>query len=393
MDKIISELRNIEKKLRSRKQESASPFLFGDMGGSILFYFYLGRQLNQIKFEDYGRGMLEHLLKKLRHVSLNGSLCSGMAGVAWLLDICLLEGFIEEDPNDIIPDIDFQLAAWVNERFIEGNYDYLHGGTGTYIYLLHRYRQKKLCKSIVEKMTDNLLDGNIDIDQHLTYFPFYEVANNRSRPDQINLGISHGNVSIIHALMLAKESGIRVQKVTDTLAKLFNLIELITKQSHNHFYFPFIIERGDFSEKKSSRIAWCYGDLGNSIILLNAAKIMKNDNIEERCTDILNNIPLIPFDKQGIMDSGLCHGLIGNSLMYSHLLNKYSESKYKQQMEFYLNIYLKKFPSSEEFQKNYISGIGYRENYTLLEGISGIGLGLLSILNNDMQWKKILLLD
>ncbi|MEN5436548.1 MULTISPECIES: hypothetical protein [Sphingobacterium] len=44
MDKIISELNNIEKKLRSRKQEAASSFLFGDMDGSKLFYFYLVRK-------------------------------------------------------------------------------------------------------------------------------------------------------------------------------------------------------------------------------------------------------------------------------------------------------------------------------------------------------------
>lgn len=392
MDKINSEIFKIEKILSHANVNAVSPFLFGSLGGMTLFYLYLARAKGSDSLNDKGVNLLELCLAKTKTLGSNGSICSGIAGITWLIDICTQEGFIEEEVSDIFPTSDIELAQWVTQCFELGNFDFLHGGTGTFIYLLNRSKRTGIIHKALIQATKTIIEKAVHLEKNYAYIDYYSCSEKKQYPGKVNMGVSHGMISVIYALEIALSLGICKDQVTDLLDKMCNLVQFATEQSFEHYYFPYEFDALTKDVHSRSRIGWCYGDLGSATVLLPVAQRMGRIHLFDQMKKIILNVCNIPFEAQGIRDEGLCHGLIGNALMLKHISSFLASPDINQLSDFYVSRFIAN-SNSENHLRSFVSGQGYQENLTLLEGVSGIGLGLLSIItNSESKWKEILLL-
>ncbi|HBX62272.1 MAG TPA: hypothetical protein DEG63_04170 [Flavobacteriaceae bacterium] len=78
MDKLEEEVFAIERILSKQNDSFASPYLFGDLGGKTLFYFYLWKYYRLDKYHDIAFKTLEKILSKVSISKLDYSICSGI---------------------------------------------------------------------------------------------------------------------------------------------------------------------------------------------------------------------------------------------------------------------------------------------------------------------------
>ncbi|WP_293888590.1 MULTISPECIES: lanthionine synthetase LanC family protein [unclassified Sphingobacterium] len=394
MDKLEEEVFAIERILSKQNDSFASPYLFGDLGGKTLFYFYLWKYYGLDKYHDIAFKTLEKILSKVSISKLDYSICSGISGIAWLIDICNREGFIEESADDILPSLEDELSKCIKLSFAEKNMDYLHGGTGALIYLLNKASQGPYNVENLTLLLDNLLANCTLISDTMACTTYFSRSKNNAHYNTINLGVSHGMISVMHALNLFLKLKIRSDEVRSMLDKMINLIMFVTNNTVNEYYFPYDIDLRDLTKKSGSRIAWCYGDLGNSAVLYDLSYKVGRLDLELKLQEIIKSVCKLSIEKQSIKDGSLCHGLIGNALLCNYLNRHLENDDLYSLVSTNLHLYISKFPDPINYRKHFIVNVGYRDNNTLLEGLSGIGLGLLTILKNDKPlWTEILLLN
>jgi len=90
-------------------------------------------------------------------------------------------------------------------------------------------------------------------------------------------------------------------------------------------FFPNIVLAKPSKEenKKQSRLAWCYGDLGTTYTLLKAARAINNEQLEQQALYILKkSTERKSIESSLVKDAGVCHGAFGIALIYHHLYRR-----------------------------------------------------------------------
>ena len=104
-----------------------------------------------------------------------------------------------------------------------------------------------------------------------------------------NLSLSHGMASIVAILSKILARGINKEKTEKLLRGVINYIlsnQFDIKNSLSYFPNSISLE-GD--KGPQSRLAWCYGDLGVSLALWNASKVLADNQLEQKVIEIRGN--------------------------------------------------------------------------------------------------------
>jgi lantibiotic modifying enzyme len=220
-----------------------------------------------------------------------------------------------------------------------------------------------------------------------------------------NLGIPHGISGIICFLSEMIELGIEVGKCKELL---FGSLTWMLNQKSNFdgisFYPSLIVDKESI---KITRLSWAYGDLCSAYAFIQGAKHLGSGpwEAEARQTveitknrDIQNSlIHVNPIDGQ--INPGICTGSSGIILMYKKINEFFNDQSITDLMNFWVSknfnhnltdserIELKVFTIDEN--KNVL----WKTDTGFLEGLSGVGLTHLSLLDEDLgSWKRLLLL-
>jgi hypothetical protein len=131
-----------------------------------------------------------------------------------------------------------------------------------------------------------------------------------------NLGVSHGVPGIVALLGEVQAAGFGGGEVHELLdgAMAWLLDQKLPPESLS--IFPYHVAVG--VEPRSSRLAWCYGDLGIAAALLGTARRRSEPRWEREALDLGRHAAAWPLDQAGIKDAGLCHGAAG----VAHLFNR-----------------------------------------------------------------------
>ena len=118
--------------------------------------------------------------------------------------------------------------------------------------------------------------------------PFYDFINQRVDPDKINLGLAHGIPSILKFCVQCFKQGICPDKTSQLANEIIAyLLDNMNREIHSS-YFPNFIEEGRNADQ-SSRVAWCYGDLGVGYILYQAGVAFKKTDLTDLALQILRH--------------------------------------------------------------------------------------------------------
>lgn len=368
--------------------------LFGGELGSLLFFF------NYFKFFR-NKTSLEYIENNLNILFSTPapnkfSFSSGYAGLGWLMEYFYRGGVLKTPPNELFAHIDPFLGKWMINEMEKGNYDFLHGASGTALYFITKLPDAK-SKFYLQEFAKGLKNISIkESDDSLKWkYPLY----NNFDQGEFNISLSHGVSSIVNILCKLYKNNICEDLCLEMIR---GGLKFIKKQKlpfgkYNSIFPSWKLQNLEIQE--SSRLAWCYGDLGIAVTFWNAAQVLKNKKLENESIEILlHSCKRLDLKSNYVIDAGICHGSAG----ISHIFKRMYVNTKIPEFNVAANSWIEK---TLEFAKYNDGFAGYKTWYPesrgglkpvlgLLEGISGIGLALLSnISEEEPVWDECLLLS
>ncbi len=375
-------------------QDIESISLMSGRTGIALFLFYYARYSGDKKCNHQAQLLISSIFDEINSGKTYYTFAGGLAGIGWTINHLNQYKLFETYNDDPLYDIDQFLYNMMMMEIRSGNYDYLHGALGIgvcFLKVLNEKRNRSLKKLTIEleKNSCKTANGGICWSSAMT-----------SDTDQrgYNLGLSHGIASIIAFLTKVFLSNIEIQRTSELLSGAVSfLFQHIQDPAKNLSYFPNWVEKK--SSPGSSRLAWCYGDLGIASAIFAAAKATSNKDWEEKAIEILKySTSRIDLKENAVTDAALCHGTAGIAHIYNRLHNYTKIIDFQGSAEYWFDESLKmaKFFNgiAGYLSPNFDTNTNYVNQAGLLEGATGIGLAMLAAISDvEPSWDEALLLS
>lgn len=365
--------------------------------GISLFCMYYAQLFGNDEFHTYALDVIDDCLLSVDTYQ-SASFCNGIGGLAWTINHFQKNNWIELNSNT--HDIFDNYLYGIGLHYLEtGVYDYLHGGMGIGLYYLERNSPSNYLFRSVELIEKNSICTNSGV-----YWLKPNTKDQKDGLNEINLSLSHGISSIM--LYLAK-----IYNLGHCREATMQLIEGSIDFIFQHPYhdstkckFPnkvfHNIGNGEFTKGLNSRIAWCYGDLGLAVSLMQIGEIMNSPKI----TGMANEIGIHTLNRRsdsdtGLVDAGICHGYFGVALVYQELYELSGNSSYSKASDYWFEKGLEDLKEHDINHYKYKRGDEMVESDDLLLGISGIGLAIMNRLYKkelssfNANWKTLLLMS
>jgi lantibiotic modifying enzyme len=380
------------------------PGLLDGRTGIVLFLFYYAALTRSQEYMDHAFDILSGILDQAAEIDfLEGRdmFSAGLPGIGWAVEHLAQNRFIDAATNDILEELDQDLYNGMIRNLEAGNYDYTNGALGSALYFLSR---KTLPQSSV--FLAHLVDGleKISRADRGGGLKWESIKDYKTGEKGFGISLSHGISSII--AILAKileqetiETGTRLtanRLLAGAVTYLLN--QRLDRGSGDYFScFPrWALESGPVV---SSRLAWCYGDLGIAMALWQAARTAKHNGWEKIALDVFSRAgQRRDLEQNRVCDAGLCHGAAG----IAHIFNRVHHYTGQTQFKAAAVYWLEKTLEMASFDSGYA---GYKVKYAdeaggltdkagLLEGIAGIGLVYISMISAvEPKWDRCLLLS
>ena len=387
---INSKLDEIIKLLLKSKINNIS-FLLGLSGINIALY-YQYKNNEQIIIKNIGK-----VISEINKGFSIHTYCSGISGFAWSLKHLIYKGFFDEKDCEILNQINPFIYKKMLNDLENKNFDFLHGAIGVGLYFISDLNNKSSLAHVSE-LVDKIEDLSIKDGKGILKWESLVIGSNNNLKLVYNLSLSHGMASIIAFLAKTYQKGINKTKSKKILVSAINyLLKNKNDISKYNCYFPSWICNTD--ENRQSRLAWCYGDLGISVALYNAAKVLNDTSLEEFALKVLHHSSCRrDLPKEFVIDAGLCHGTAGIAHIFYRMYWNTKDKAFYETANFWFEktLEMSNFSNGLAGYKAYRSkeNGSWQKEYGILEGISGISLALHSwVTQTEPTWDECLLLS
>jgi class I lanthipeptide synthase len=370
------------------------------ISGIMIFRFFLARLLKCDKEFEKAKHLINIGVEHINNGYNNPTYSNGLAGFFWTLLFLEENNFIEIDDDSFFCQVEDFISDIMRYDIKKLNYDFLHGAIGYGVFFLKRYKNvknyalRRRYKSIIEELVNFLEDTKIQEKNGIKW----ESPQESDIKNEINidLGLSHGVPSILYFLCLVYDRGLFQERIYPIIIETSKYI-LSTKNVSKNIIslFPAYQYQSNKKEEHSSRLAWCYGDVGIGLSILKAAEVTKNKELKKEAIFILSHSSRRKCLKENsVLDAGLCHGAYGLFHIYGKLYNKTKINCFKESSKYWKEIgddMIKYDENQNIFYPIHLGKRDWSKPYSLLEGISGIGLSIISNLTNyEIEWEECL---
>lgn len=387
----VDDIHNIVMNKYLFDKNDTSVGLYSGCFGALLFLYYYSKYYGNNKSLHLLDICTDKILKCINDNNCTYTFCDGLAGILYLFVHLKENNLLNVDlENKSI--IEYILVNSMRKDFDNGLYDFMHGGLGPAYYLL-KISNKEMVKEVID-----LLYNLADKESHIGIFKWKYLLE-KNNDCLYNISLSHGISSIIIFIVRAMKSchNIENEKCKKILYGAVNFIKSqeIDVKKYGSF-FPYQSISCSSKLQSGSRLAWCYGDLGVAYALWLAGGVLSDQALTDQALKILlYSTKRLTINETHIIDSCICHGSSGVVLIFRHLYLKTGILDFYRAMNYWIEQTLgfATFPNGLSGFMTY-SINKYCCDYSLLTGISGVGLVLLSYLENDDQpWDEFFLLS
>jgi lantibiotic modifying enzyme len=399
---LKNKLKEISEILETKTEEKQEVGVLSGVSGIALFQFYYSKFLDEDIHADKGIETITRAVELINNGFTFPTFCTGIAGACWVLEILKEEEFIELDGGFLASDLDSYLLEAMRTDIKTENYDFLHGAMGYGYYFLKRYqnltteKSKKNYKNYLDELIAALKKSSKKNDYGIWW---ESVLEKEEETIGCNLSLSHGISSTVNFLSRIAEHKEFYNDVSELLEQTVRyILQHKNKDKTLTATFPnWIVEEG--IPDGNSRLAWCYGDLGVGISILRAGEVLKDTQISDEAIAILKYATQRrDIEETKIMDAGLCHGAYGVFHIYNHLYRKTKDITFKEASDFWIQKALDMGIHKNGYAGYMMwRGMGeekWKTEISLLEGIAGIGLSIISYLAPfETKWDECLLIS
>lgn len=397
LEKQLSEISLI---LRDEYKNDSEIGIFSGISGISLFQFYYSKYSGIDNYSDYGVEVITESINRINEGYNYPPYCGGIAGAGWVVDHLSEEGFVEIDADGLLSDLDMYLYNTMITDITNNNYDFLHGAIGYGYYFLKRLKNTKSKK--LKSRYINFLSELLKHLQHLSIkdengIKWLSVVDQTTGAQGYNLSLSHGMSSIINFLSRLHKYPEFKQTVSPLLKGAISFV-LNYENKEEDFLSLFPSWISEPYEKNSSRLSWCYGDLGLGVSLRIAAIELKDDGLYNKSIEILKHSAHRRTKEQSfVRDSAICHGAFGNALVFSRLYKETHDSLFKETATYWIEegVAMATFEDGYAGYKQWNGAEALWENEIgFLTGIAGIGMTILFYLSDfETSWDECLMIS
>lgn len=385
------------------------PDLASGLGGAALFLGYLSRRAGFEGAKPQAEALLEFAIEGVARAP-RPSLYAGFVGLAWCIEH--LNGRVleaqAEDPN---ADVDEILLDILRVDGWDADYDLISGLVGIGVYALERC-PRPTGMAILDRILHHLERLAVPRGPGLAWptpperLPPWQRR--LSPQGYLNMGLAHGVPAVLLLLAAMQRVGLDPGRTSPLLAggMAWFMDQIQTPHGIGHLAGWCPMEETRVSQGPG-RIAWCYGDLGASVAMLQTARLAGEAAWEEVALDIARRAAIRPVAEAGVMDVGLCHGSAGNLHVFHRLYRMTGDPLFQDAAGRYLqHVLASRVPGSgfagftayrppfDEDGASLECGQPHVPAPGLLEGAAGVGLALLATLDPaDPAWDRFLLLS
>lgn len=393
--KAIEILQSISNYINSNASKETQNGLYGGNSGLLLYggyqsFFENGEStLNDDVFEV----LVDKIFEDINNPTQSFFFSSGLTGELWAIYNLKHLGYIDVDEE-----VFSFYADIINQSLISisklGLFDNLHGAFGILYYLNYSNTLHE------DKLTDFL---NIYIEKSYTNgeFAFYPTqANIQSEELSYNLSLSHGLSGQVLILSYVLKKHPDHTKLKALLNDMVQFILSYRCQSDSNSIFPSTLkDLKDVPPAEPKRLAWCYGDLGTGFALYRYASQIQDNELMSIAIKTLEVAAKGRGIKENrVLDAPLCHGASGVMQVFHRLYFETKKEIFKDAASHWFDEAIKFYEIT-----NNIESMGawrhdtsnFLANPGILEGYSGISLGILSKMNPEMEpsWDGCLFLS
>lgn len=364
--------------------------LLQEDGGKLLFYAYYNQYKQDSFANDEFQRQLELYLEKISSGIYFPSYCNGLSGMLFMLDFLLKDEIINIDISQAKKYCDSFLLKVLEEQMKNGECDFLHTATGILYYFANN---SSTYIDIIDHSVEYLKQNAIKMECGIAWRDKFE----KNSLINFSISISHGMAGLVIVLTALEYN----RKTTHKLYPLIQgAIDFILSQKYTNDIgscYPTYCLEADQGNK--SRLGWCNGDLGIGLALWYAGKIYRNKLWTQEALKIFNIDMYRKNVKETLVkDAGFCHGTSGIAQIYRRMYFETGNPLYYETSMHWINETLKMGNEDDEKQigyKTYFQGKYYPCDNSLLSGLSGIGMVLLSFLCDEKKssWDKLFLLS
>jgi lantibiotic biosynthesis protein len=369
--------------------------LLSGLSGIAIFHYYCSLLVDE-KYENNCIKDIEDAVDIINNGEDTGAFSAGIAGFGWILEFLKERKFLTQDDILLLDDLDDFLYKKMKAEFNDSHYDYLHGAMGYGMYFLKRIYKGNSSSYLSELVNhlDLLAEKNNDGSIKWLSSIDYEKGTKG-----YNISMSHGSSSIIAILSKIYNAGIETEKCRQLItgAVQYILKQELDRTSYNAFFPTMSLESDE--NILGSRLAWCYGDLGISMSLWQAGNNLNHPEWTEKALEVLLfSTSRKDLRRNLVVDAGLCHGTAGIGHIFYRMYWNTRRPEFKAAADYWFKktLEMANHPDGLAGYKAWHSekNGGWINETGLLEGISGIGLALLSYNNeSEPSWDECLLLS
>ena len=366
--------------------------LFSGNFGIILFLSHYLRSYPNEEKQKLFNCFVEDCFDILISNKINHTYCDGLTGILSCLKYMNQVSLFNIDFSEIEQEYENYLFNMMVNEFQKQHYDVLHGGLGVALYFVDKPR-------FVEYVV-SWLESNADRDENRVRWS--SVIDYKTQKRGYNISLSHGISSIIVVFCRIHQRGLFTDRVK---VLIMGAVEYILSQEldpaeYGCFFPSQSFENGDVMKK--SRLGWCYGDLGIATTLWQAGRTLGNEFWKDKAIAMMkHSIGRKDLESNNVNDCALCHGSAGIAMMFRYMYDQTKDDTFKGASAYWIKmtIDMAVVPDGLAGYKRHIDrredlNLEVDENY-FLEGVTGIGLMLLSSIDNKIscKWMELLLLS
>lgn len=356
--------------------ESGPALCIGNMG-EVLFLMYYSRYTGEDRWYDLAEARLEQIFEQIENQpTCEGAFGPGLGGTFFAIEHLVKQDFIDESARDSLAMFDDFFVKYMHLRLQKNDFDYFSGATGIGSYLLERLPfQPTLSDALEQLLTafeqDAQPDGAGGIFWKTTF----------SRPDgasEINVGLTHGMLSQVLLLARLCKAGVAPARCRTLLEGAVSFL-LRQEQDAAQYYSLFPNVAGF---PTTSRLGWCYGDLGIALGLYRAGQACERPDWIEKAMDIFQyTTTRRDLQRNMVKDAAFCHGACGIAQFFQRMYLETGIPAFENTHQYWtqqvLNLARPGAGIAGYLPHIAMERIPPANTRSLLNGVSGIGLSLI----------------
>jgi len=386
IEKLDKEINDLEERFR----KTPHFHLFTAGFGASLFSYYLYRVTGQKKYFKRAHSFIDMSVNAIGKVSVGDQLYSGFTGTAWLVEhirhTSKKSWTKKTDPNREIDEYLLnKLKSGIKSKLPLRAYGLVDDWVGYGVYGIERLDHAKTSAFIRQMVNFLKIKSKSTRDGTSWYTPKKFVPLEQKaeyKNGYFNIGVAHGVPGVIGFLGEVLKSDSKNKLVRDLLRSAIEW--LVHQDCASHYGFQIPPKDAMDQLKQKVRLAWCYGDLGISIVLLNVSRILRDPKLEARAMEIATRSSLFTEVDSGIADPYFCHGGIGAFHGFNRLYQGTNDEIFLENALKWVDVTFKLIEKSQNTEKE----------FNLLTGKTGVGISLLAGVSTiTPEWDRFLLMS